>query len=204
MASRSMRRRSPMRRRRRRRYIWLGAQFHVPVLAIPSVAAGEGGDHLTIPLVDNTDLGLGVDLLLHRVLFGFSIVSTSSLLDCIIQMQLGVVQTDNSLSPVTQPPDYDDVDVWVKRIPMWTGSFFLRRSAGIGNCGGSSAGTTNATNGLLNNGNPYDIRVKRKINGDQNLVMTFAQVDALAHDDIVPPSSIDLFWFRALVSGGPK
>lgn len=209
--------RNPMRRmtkrfrRRKKRFIWTGVQTgstdsQTVDLDIPDVTQStpQGNDvpwmagpglALAVEIVGPSALSLATDLLLHRVLFGFTVSNPSEFNGVLLQMQLEVVQSTNDEWPIITPPDFDDLDAWQKRLPMWNGAWYIGPGASIGM--GSVGGICS-----LNNGNPYDIGVKRKMRGDEQLVMKFGMRSTVG--ELLASGVLNHFWARALVSGGVR
>lgn len=195
---RPMRRAS--RRRPKKRFIWLGGM----VKSLP-LSNGTSIDPATwvsvISLVDESVLGLGTDLLIHRVIFAFNVTSPFIAVPNTATLWMGVYPTDLSYNPIGVPAgDNQDPDFFVKREPMWMGIYPLPAEGQVGNMPRQYPESSDGTNLiLLNNGNPYDIRVKRKINGQKELCFC-GSYDPEGSEEPQAPS-LDIWW-RVLVSGG--
>lgn len=202
-----MRRRlTRFRRRPKRRFIWIGglvgdAFNSTNEMLIPDLnSAPPNPTWTSIILLNNAELSTATDLLLHRVLFGFTVHNTT-ILPVLLEMQLEVVQTElDGLTPMATAPDLSDPDAQNKRLPMWSAAW----AVGDDGIVGMSQGHGDAVHTTLNDGNPYDIRVKRKINGDEALHLKFGSASMTNETGSDNSLAIDYCWWRCLVSGGRR
>jgi len=189
-----------MRRKPKKRFIWLGGFLRsVPLSNKENLTTGTS----VISLVDESQLGLGTDLLIHRVLFGFNVVSPFVAVPNTAILWLGVYPTDLSYNPIGVPNgDQEDVDFFVKREPMWMSILPIPSEGQVGTMPRQYPESSDGDNYIqLNNGNPYDIKVKRKLNGQKELCFC-ASFDGEGSEEPQPPS-LDIWW-RVLVSGGVR
>lgn len=198
------------RRRTKRHFMWAGTQTGsspsaTQTLDIPPMTGFPS--HIVLVIIGPEQIGMGesnnYDLLLHRVLFGFTVQNPAGV-PGLLNMELEVV--DNTLDdiPLTTPPDFDDQDAFQRKSPMWCGSYFLAEDTSVGtsSAAGFAAASSDHAHLGINQGLPIDIRVKRKITADQSLVMKFGSLNAVG--ELTADLEIVHFWARCLVSAGRK
>lgn len=200
-----------MRRRRpRRRFVWTGFQFGDSPSGTNGIVIPDGENaptnHIVIVIAGPPTAGLigeplntQGDLLVHRVLFSFTIDNTNIAVDAILNMSLEVVPTDLAEVPFTFKPDFSDPDALHKRGPMWTGAWYVPVESSVGMSVGV---TTVGTQLILNEALPFDVNVKRKLRGDEALVMKLTSLSTVGET----PSSLNIrhWWCRALISAGRR
>lgn len=152
------------------------------------------------------------DIVVERTLLDFNFVYTNEEESTpvvhppvLIAGVLTVVPTDADEDPVTEAvpdPQDGDVDTTQKRV-MWTKWWSLpaltdqlSAATSMGTMSSWSFAVSSATganqlssfNGLMNGGNPYDIGVRRKLGGDEALVLSLSaatiEVDTAVQCDL--------------------
>jgi len=209
-----------MRRRRRRarkRYLWSGIKASE---TIPDAATA-----LVFEIVGPSTVSTVADMLLERVVFDLSFTRGGDDTNPIfIGAYLMVVPTDIDEVPTTDLvyPLSSDIDALEKR-PMWWRMFRMMPPpiasgeedpevafGGMGtgepawyqwlqtNQGTAQPGFNVSLGGCLNGGQPFDINVKRKLGGDQSLVLVVGN-SANENNEV----AVDVL-ARALISVGRK
>lgn len=194
--------RRTMRRRAKKRFIWTGFQYgdnSAPIGGIPDVAE-DPLTHFTFviagPASTQTPLTTATDLIVQRVLLAFA-VSNDTLVDSLLNMSIEVAHTDLDEIPMTTPPNWSDWDALQKREPMWMGSWFVPAGSAVGTGPGA-----NAEAFAINNGLPIEIKSKRRLTGDDSLVLKVSGLSAVG--EVTSALFMKHLWCRALISGGRR
>lgn len=198
--------RSRTRRRAKRRYIWTGLQFGssstISGVPIPDAYADTGPQYVALIIAGpqgETPLTTATDLLVQRVLMGF-VVNNNSLLDSIVNCSVEVAHTNLDEDPLTTPPNFDDGDALQKREPMWMGAWFVPAGSTIGTAFGPQGLQGNGA--LVNNGLPLEIKSKRKLTGDDSLIVKWTGQSTVG--EVESELVLSWLWTRALISGGRR
>jgi len=179
------------RRKPKRRYAWTGVLYEDQTVTETGVAFELFG-----PTAG--EISVNTDLLLHRVILGWSTLNGTVLDATRVSVYLAVLDTSNTLLPFPYTADPDDVDYYQKRDTMYMDVGYLEGTGTDGDAIGTFDPPFGHCVNYKNNGMPLDITVKRKIRGDQGLYFVVG-VDGVGEGTFESQFTV---WARALVSGG--
>lgn len=206
-------RRNFRRRRPRKRFLWSGIQ------ATGDISGGVA--YTVVQILGPSQVSTVADMLVERVVFDLQLRYNTD--QAVVAEDIGAyvtvcpTGTDEVPTGLWQPRD-TDIDATQKR-PMWWRRFLIPPRGGISSSSSNyfesgmgtgspaytgfpgDAGTGvdhRAVGGFLNGGQPFDINVKRKLAGDQALVLVLQGTSAAS------PLPYFNVLARALVSVGRK
>jgi len=191
--------------RRKKRYQWLGS---MPAFDFTMENSNTTAFEIAGPVAVGGLIGNNVDCVLERVILGWNLQSTDNTNPGRLDMYLAVLETSNAFQALAYIPDISDVDFFEKRDTMfWYSTLVGTLSVITGATQASAVGTSMSNAGseggvIINNGLPHDIKVKRRVRGQEALYLVARFAPHPESEG--SPTGIFNAWGRCLFSFGRK